>query len=252
MPNQWTFHPRINKKIFNPAYYDSNYIVTGGSGGNMANPYDITSQNPYERQSAYLWGRWHEGGTFGDYSWSCNNDLGRILEYINTQLNTHYVREFYEMWYDAPAWDYIDGNQDYHYFVNTDNIGRNAYPTKVGQIVTFRDENQPAQTAQATERGGVIEYFNTYIDYTISMLDVYGSYIPHQWPDPDPIVLIHITNNEWPNAPAGAFMPGRAIDNYFSTVNSWPIIMGKPIGWIPKSLLYAKHYFDLRKGNVIT
>lgn len=244
------FHPRYNKKIFKPEYYDSNYSVIIGSGPDMSNPYEIGSQNPYERWTAYIWGRWHEAGTFGNNSWNCNSDIGNIVWWINTQSTAQNKREIYDFWWDASIFDYTQASTgDQYYYRNLDNINRYPYPTKVGQIVTFRDENVSPWVLQPL-CAGVVEIFTSFSDYWISILDVYSYYEQHTWPtDPDPIILVHVLNNQWVYPINHLQYPGRAIDNYFSTKNNDPIVIGKPIGWRSKALLYSKRYNDIRKGN---
>lgn len=251
------FRPRINNKLMDPAYYDHSYIPTGVSGGNMANPYVLNypdSINPFERESAYIWGRWHEGGTYGNRIWSCNANLGYILEYINTQINSRYYYGYYDEWYDATMGDYTDPEtgDDYHY-LNTDSIIRvGRFPTKVGQIVIFMDDWSGSLQDYHYWRAGVVEYLEPTGNYYFSTIDAYAEY----GSDYNKVLLLNNPNGVWyPQEVANRRLYPRFIDNYYSTLpdpeGSWPIRVGKPIGWKPLPLLFSKKYNDQRRGLIL-
>lgn len=244
MPNEHVFRPRVNMRDMRAGYYDVNYIPdpNGQFGPTHSNPYDQMSNNPFIRTCNYLFGRWHEGGTYGLTRWTINTNLGYILELVNNQYSRHFYGT-YDYWQQASINDYTDAQtgNTYNYF-NTDTIGRPVSPGGVGQLVFYIDLTAGNQVYHA----GLIEYFNGYADYYISHLNTSGG--QHAT---DFVEIEHITNNEW-ETPDHRLVWGVVMSNYYSTMpapqDTWPVRVGRPIGWKNKMLLYEKRYNDMRRG----
>lgn len=236
------FKPRINNYDMSPRFYDHNYQVdpqapyAPGSGPTMANPYNIQSSTARLRESAYLWGRWYETLNYppNNKAWSADDRLGYIYEKLNG-VDHDYGYWTYSYWQDPSIYDHTTIFQDHYTYEQGDNIIRRVSPADIGDIVTFIDLDGNNYYA------GVVEYFNDVLDYYISFLDT----TQHIYPDPEPVRLEHITGNTYNG------IVGHAIASYYSTFEPGLTtrIIGKPIGVGSKTWLYAKRYYDIRKGN---
>lgn len=241
MPQPLIFRPRINNKDMRPEFYDNQYQVQYPSHGpDMANPYNLASVSSMGRETAYLWGRWWETITYPPTNsvWAvASTSLGYIEEYKNSNYNTGGYWS-YTYWADPSIYDYysiITG--DFYSYQHLDQLARYSPPTDIGQIVTFID------LSNNNFFGGVIEYFNNQNDYIVSYLDTSTGV----WPNPEPVKLLHITNNTYIG------MTGNAIASYYSEFNPNinPRIIGKPIGAGKMPILYCKRIQDIRKGNTL-
>ena len=239
--SSYVFCPRKDNKDMRPEFYDHSWTPQpyGGYGPSMANPYNQNSSNPLIRMSNYFFGRWYE--TLEYYfirvdplsAWWQVDDPGSVTEYHNNvSYSTDYLDFTY--WYRASIHNHYNPLIGMITYENDDNLQRYVTPSSIGEFVLFYDANQNI------EFGGIIEAYRDANDYDISYLDTTGQI----YPNPEPVRYLTITNNRYQN------VIGNSIGSYYSLFQDpKELFIGHTIGYKRKTILYAKRYNDIRKGN---
>ncbi len=236
-----TFRPRLNSKDMSPAFYDSTYQVdprwqtdpTNATGPDMANPYNINTGTAIIKQSAYLWGRWHEAAIYasGLTKWDCNTGLGEVRRTRISDSSITYLRNDYRWWYNASMY-----NTSVYTYQSLGSMGSVIGGPEVGDLCYFYDQNQSRWYAGVCERilhtsGGVID-----------------SYLISLWSPTENRVITAVINNHT----TASGIPELGVNTDYAT---WygggmaPLVPAKPIGYKVPIWMYKK-YLDRQKGLI--
>lgn len=220
----FTFHPRVNLKNMNPAYYDPTYQVPANwetdpsvNGPNIANPYT----NVGEYQERYLWGRYHEAINYGNNvrRWRCST-LGRISRRSGSAPPYQWEYNIWSrkwFWYDASELD----TTDYHY-ENDDTEQRAGAALHVGDVRIFQTIGSMQYVT-----AGIVEIINSINDYYISYVTLQSGSIQ--------FVLEHVINNTIDGK------TGRSIlSQLYNTSGVDNVVIGREIGWKLPIWMYKK------------